>query len=479
MQYVKDEIVKAIEDLKANGVGEELLSNTKSNLKYGFAMRIDNPDAVANTLCHYIALTGDPETVNRIYALYEKITVEDVKKIAARYFYPGRPHDRNHLRRRGRGCPMKTLMLAMALAYAIPALGQEVVELKLPQSSKVVVKLMFRNGSICDPKGREGLTYLTASLVAQGGTAAMTFSQIQDAIYPMAANYGVSVDKEVCVFTFEVHRDWLTKFYPILRGLILTPSFTDQDFQRIKVNQQTYVDQLIRASSDEEYSKMALEDLLFRGTNYQHMKQGTSAGVKAITPDDVRKHYTAFFTCANLMIGVAGGYDDAFLKMLKDDMAKLPGNETGHSEAGDRANPDRHRCGDCGQRRCVRFSDLHRHTTQPDACRRRFSGVDGGPFYLGEHRKSYSKLYHEIRANRSMNYGDYSYIEWYENGGGNMLPQPGVPRTSSYFPIWIRPVQIAAQLRKQYPELAEVKSATPTLHSGWPFTNSACSFRRG
>jgi len=88
MQYVKDEIVKAIDDLKAKGVGEELLSNTKSNLKYSFAMRIDNPDVVANTLCHYIALTGDPETVNRIYALYDKITVEDVKKIAAKYFTP-------------------------------------------------------------------------------------------------------------------------------------------------------------------------------------------------------------------------------------------------------------------------------------------------------------------------------------------------------------------------------------------------------
>ena len=88
MQYVKDEIVKAIEGLKVNGVGAELLSNTKSNLKYGFAMRIDNPDAVANTLCHYIALTGDPETVNRIYALYDKITAEDLKTIAGRYFTP-------------------------------------------------------------------------------------------------------------------------------------------------------------------------------------------------------------------------------------------------------------------------------------------------------------------------------------------------------------------------------------------------------
>jgi len=55
-----------------------------------------------------------------------------------------------------------------------------------------------------------------------------------------------------------------------------------------------------------------------------------------------------------------------------------------------------------------------------------------------------------------MNYGDYSYIEWYENGGSNMLPPPGVPRTSNYFAIWIRPVQIAKQLKMQYEELSNI-----------------------
>jgi zinc protease len=55
-----------------------------------------------------------------------------------------------------------------------------------------------------------------------------------------------------------------------------------------------------------------------------------------------------------------------------------------------------------------------------------------------------------------MNYGDYTYIEWYENGGGNMLPAPGVPRTSNYFSIWIRPVQTAKGLKGQYPELSDI-----------------------
>ena len=68
--------------------------------------------------------------------------------------------------------------------------------------------------------------------------------------------------------------------------------------------------------------------------------------------------------------------------------------------------------------------------------------------YLGEHRKSYGRLYQMIREERSMNYGDYSYIEWYSNGGGNMLPPSGVPRHANYFALWIRPVQIADQLRR-------------------------------
>lgn len=86
MQYVKDEIGKAIENIQANGVDEKILSDTKSHLKYSFAMRIDNPDDIANTLSHFVALTGDPETINRVYDLYDKVTVEDVKNVAKMYF---------------------------------------------------------------------------------------------------------------------------------------------------------------------------------------------------------------------------------------------------------------------------------------------------------------------------------------------------------------------------------------------------------
>ena len=77
---------------------------------------------------------------------------------------------------------MKQLIILFIFMLSTVGYGQNTVELKLSNSNKVVIKLMFRNGSISDPAGKEGLTYLTANLITQGGTRDMTFSQIQDFI---------------------------------------------------------------------------------------------------------------------------------------------------------------------------------------------------------------------------------------------------------------------------------------------------------
>lgn len=349
---------------------------------------------------------------------------------------------------------MKALIISILLSGFIMA--QQIVELKQPNSSKMVVKFMFKNGSICDPQGKEGLTYTTSQLINQGGTGELTFSDIQDNIYPMAAGYFSMVDKEVTIFTFQFHKDWMDQFYPIMMGLITNPSFNQADFDRVKNNQQAYVDQVIRASSDEEYSKKALEDFLFRGTNYQHMVEGKSASVAAITLDDVKNHYKNFFTRNNIMIGIAGNYPDSFIEKLQNDIAKLPDTNPAIPSAPVVKMPegiDVEIISKEGAFGSAIFTGYPLNITRAND---EFAALMVANSYLGEHRKSYSKLYKVIREERSMNYGDYSYIEWYHNGGGNMVPPSGVPRQSNYFAVWIRPVQIAKQLKMQYEELKDV-----------------------
>ncbi len=335
--------------------------------------------------------------------------------------------------------------------------AQNVVELKQPLSNKVVIKLGFKNGSITDPSGKQGLTYTTALTVIRGGTKDKTAKEIQEFIYPMAVSYSAQVDKEMTTFTFSVHKDWLDKFYPVLKGLILTPAFDETDFKRVKNNQQNYVDQVIRASSDEDYSKFALEDQLFRGTNYQHMVAGNSAGVASITLNDVKAHYGNFFTKDNLSIGIAGNYTPAFLAQLKNDVNSLPALKTKLPAPGKPNTPEGIHVEIISKKDALGSAIF---TGAPLAISRSsndFAALMVANSFLGEHRKSYGKLYDKIRTSRSMNYGDYSYIEWYENSGGNMLPVAGVPRSSNYFSTWIRPVQIAEGLKQQYAELKDIE----------------------
>jgi zinc protease len=61
--------------------------------------------------------------------------------------------------------------------------------------------------------------------------------------------------------------------------------------------------------------------------------------------------------------------------------------------------------------------------------------------WFGEHRNSSSHLYQVIREKRGMNYGDYSYIEVFPNGGSLNFPEPNHARHKQIFEVWLRPVQ--------------------------------------
>ncbi len=341
---------------------------------------------------------------------------------------------------------MVALMITQALAI-------NVTELQKPELNKVVIKIRFENGSISDPKGKEGLTYLTSELINEIGTQNISKSEIDDMVYTMAIERNSFTDKEITTFTYQVHVDFLDQFYPVIRGLLLEPNFTTEDFERVKSNQLNYVDQLIRASSDEEYSKMALEDLLFRGTNYQHMTAGNTEGVSAITLEDVKEHFKNYFTRNNVSLGIAGNYSPDFLNKVVADLEQLPDVTPEIPEPATADMPDGIEVEIVSKENALGSAIYGGYPLDITRASDEFAALMVANSYIGEHRKSYGQLYQKIREQRSMNYGDYTYIEWYEKGGWFQLPLTGTPRHSNYFSLWIRPVQIKDQLVDQYPEL--------------------------
>jgi zinc protease len=85
MEYVRDQILETIAGFRDTLVDEERLAAVKSNLRYSFALSLNNSEAIAETLAHFMSLRDTPETINRIYEMYAAVTPADIQEIARKY----------------------------------------------------------------------------------------------------------------------------------------------------------------------------------------------------------------------------------------------------------------------------------------------------------------------------------------------------------------------------------------------------------
>jgi zinc protease len=86
LAYVEKEIFKEIERTQTELVLEGVLADVKSNIRYSFALGLGTTDGVAGTLAFYVNLAEDPGVINRLFALYERVTPQIMQDMAQRYF---------------------------------------------------------------------------------------------------------------------------------------------------------------------------------------------------------------------------------------------------------------------------------------------------------------------------------------------------------------------------------------------------------
>jgi zinc protease len=312
-----------------------------------------------------------------------------------------------------------------------------VVLLNVAADPTISVSLQFAVGSQNDPPGKEGLAFLTGEMLADAATEARSLDEILAALYPLAAGYDIRVDLERSTLTGRVHRDNLDAYLELFTDAFLHPAFEDSDFERLRSDAINAIENTLRYSSDEELGKAVLHENVFRGTRYAHLSEGTVAGLRSITLDDVRAFYRRHYTRANALLGVAGGFDAALVERLRGAVAKLP--------AGERTAAPPIRPAPLAGRSVIFVdkpnADASISVGFPLDVRRGerdFYALWIANSWLGEHRNQSSHLFNVIRELRGLNYGDYSYIEEFPEGGERSMPPANVPRRLQLFEIWIR-----------------------------------------
>jgi len=86
LPYVEEEIFKELELYKNELIPEDKLEDVKSNLKYSMARQLGTTDGTAGILAFYVNLTTDPNSINKLFDLYQKITPQNIQEMAQKYF---------------------------------------------------------------------------------------------------------------------------------------------------------------------------------------------------------------------------------------------------------------------------------------------------------------------------------------------------------------------------------------------------------
>ena len=104
------------------------------------------------------------------------------------------------------------------------------------KSPLVTFRILFQTGAAQDPVGQEGLASLTAAMIAEGGSQRLSYEEIIKRMYPMATSFGWQSDKEMTVFMGTTHAENLQRYYALIREMLLTPGFREDDFKRLRAH---------------------------------------------------------------------------------------------------------------------------------------------------------------------------------------------------------------------------------------------------
>jgi len=315
------------------------------------------------------------------------------------------------------------------------------------------ITVAVRAGSAHDPVGQEGLSALSARMLREGGAGDRTPEAVDELLYRLGTDIDVVVGKELVTFRIAVLTEDLPVVTSLLSDMFQAPGLDDDTLVRLREEARDALDKGI-LQDDEATGLEVLDNLLYAGHPYGHSVQGRGGVVDTLTTADVQRFLETRYLRSTVVLGVAGVAVDADGGWRADvpsstDLASLHTALSSLPDAiYDPPTPKRVPAVEGRsllvvdkptQVTGVHFghpTELHRGHPDWPAMLLAFTA-------LGEHRQGHGRLYGELRGDRGLNYGDYAYIERYEQAGWSSRQETGTGRVQNPFYVWLRPTSQA------------------------------------
>jgi zinc protease len=85
VEYVRGQVLATVQQFREKPVDGARLDAVRKHLRYELALRMDNSETVAQVIAGYVALRRTPNTMNKLFEQYARLTPQDVQQAAAKY----------------------------------------------------------------------------------------------------------------------------------------------------------------------------------------------------------------------------------------------------------------------------------------------------------------------------------------------------------------------------------------------------------
>lgn len=190
--------------------------------------------------------------------------------------------------------------------------GIEVKGISTDEIPAITILLDIQGGPLLDPKGKEGLSALTAAMLNES-TERRTSEQVANAIESLGSSIKVSSSGRSTKVSISSLVEFLPQTMALAEEMLMQPAFTEADFERLR--QQT-LQFLHHASKDpKSIASNTKRQLLWgKDTRLGVADGGTLASVSAIELADIKAFYQANYSAAMASAVVVGSADKQQVK---------------------------------------------------------------------------------------------------------------------------------------------------------------------
>ena len=315
------------------------LSEAKNELIASKLREQETLEGRAFAIGYALRTFGDPAQANREIADLQAVTAADIQRVARTYLDPDRrmtiTYQAESQRPKGETPPIDTAPKVASVAYDGPvsqlaatadrvspppisapvnavlakpvekilANGLRVIVVKSSDLPLVTADLTIKTGAWADPHGLAGAANMTAAMLTEG-TKTRSAQAIARAAEALGATLSAAGGQESASVTLNVMPGKLPQAMAIMADVARNPAFAKAELERQRA--QALDGLTVALEEPKSLTGFATAPVLYAGTPFGHVADGTPAALKALAVGDLARLHRAYYRPDNAILVMTG-----------------------------------------------------------------------------------------------------------------------------------------------------------------------------